>query len=105
MVPPESLTGILTKFSQIPQPTKVFTFLDENENSIEDGLFLFYKEPSLIWQNSSTHRHNEGQNFAFADGHVEHWKWRSRRHHAGYAEMATTPEEIVDIKRLQAALP
>lgn len=105
MVPPESLTGILTKFSQIPQPTKVFTFLDENENSIEDGLFLFYKEPSLIWQNSSTHRHNEGQNFAFADGHVEHWKWRSRRHHAGYAEMANTPEEIVDIRRLQAALP
>lgn len=105
MVPPESLTGILTKFSEIRQPSKVFTFLDENENSIEDGLFLFYKEPSLIWQNSSTHRHNGGQNIAFADGHAEHWRWRSKRPHTGYHEIANTPEEMADIRRLQAALP
>ncbi len=105
MVPPESQTGILTRFSQMRQPTKVFTLLDENENTIEDGLFLFYKEPSDVWQNCSTHRHSQGQNIAFADGHAEHWRWRSARALESYGETVNTPEEKFDIRRLQAVLP
>lgn len=104
LVPPESPTGILTRFAQIRQPTKVFTFLDENEHTIEDGLFLFFKEPSFIWQNCSTHRHNQGQNLAFADGHAEHWRWHSPKVFEDYYQIANTPEKKTDIRRLQAAL-
>ncbi|MDD5139614.1 MAG: prepilin-type N-terminal cleavage/methylation domain-containing protein [Verrucomicrobiales bacterium] len=105
MVPPESQSGILTRSSQLHNPTKVFVFLDECEETIEDGLFLFYREPSLIWQNSTSHRHNQGENLSFADGHAEYWKWRSAKKMQGYHEIATSSEEVIDIRRLQAALP
>ena len=69
------LPGIVTKTSQLgPNPAGVFVFLDENEATIEDGVFLLYPEPADFWQNGPAHRHNQGANLSFADGHCEHWR-------------------------------
>jgi prepilin-type N-terminal cleavage/methylation domain-containing protein/prepilin-type processing-associated H-X9-DG protein len=69
------LPGIVVKASELgPNPAGVFVFVDENEATIEDGVFLLYPEPADFWQNGPAHRHNQGANLSFADGHCEHWR-------------------------------
>ena len=58
-----------------PLPVNAFVFVEEHENTIDDGHFGFspvgdhwYNIPGL-W--------HKGANFAFADGHVEFRKWRN----------------------------
>ena len=68
------------KLSQIvrPPPTGTFVFIDECEESIDDGLWnsdpfaLAVPGSSPVWHNLPADRHNQGANIAFADGHVEH---------------------------------
>jgi prepilin-type processing-associated H-X9-DG protein/prepilin-type N-terminal cleavage/methylation domain-containing protein len=78
------------KLSQIvhPPPTGTFVFIDEHEESIDDGLWntpprgLVAPEVPVLttgwtpgWDNLPAIRHNQGANIAFADAHVEHHKW------------------------------
>jgi prepilin-type N-terminal cleavage/methylation domain-containing protein/prepilin-type processing-associated H-X9-DG protein len=73
------------KFTQIrhPVPSELFVFIDENENTIFDGQFGNVGNPPLPfyspnqWWDMPANRHNRGANLSFADGHVEHWKWKS----------------------------
>lgn len=37
-------------------------FLDENENTIEDGVYLLFRDPDVTWQNAPSDRHNQGMN-------------------------------------------
>jgi prepilin-type N-terminal cleavage/methylation domain-containing protein/prepilin-type processing-associated H-X9-DG protein len=70
------------KYAQIrnPVPAGLIVFLDVNENEIMDTEFGI---PVTIddwyaygyWWDVPGNRHNQGGNFSFADGHVEHWRW------------------------------
>jgi prepilin-type processing-associated H-X9-DG protein/prepilin-type N-terminal cleavage/methylation domain-containing protein len=63
--------------SAIPQPTKIFVFLDEHPDSINDGYFLnkaYYYYPS--WIDLPASYHSGAANFAFADGHSEPHRWK-----------------------------
>jgi len=59
----------------------VFVFLDEHEDSINDGYFLIGhpEDRSQGWNKVPASRHSRGANFAFADGHAERHKWRDGR--------------------------
>ncbi|MGA1238542.1 MAG: type II secretion system protein [Limisphaerales bacterium] len=57
-----------------PGPSQALVFIDESKETIDDGYFAM-KATATVWQNSGTVRHNKGSEFAFADGHAEHWKW------------------------------
>jgi prepilin-type N-terminal cleavage/methylation domain-containing protein/prepilin-type processing-associated H-X9-DG protein len=59
---------------QHPGPSKAFTFIDEREDSIDDGYFAITVAPRS-WQNCPSGRHNHGCNLSFADAHAEYWKW------------------------------
>jgi prepilin-type processing-associated H-X9-DG protein len=76
------------KLSQIlrPPPSGTFVFIDEQEESIDDG--LWNNDPSALvvpgepvldhapsWKNLPADRHNQAANIALADGHVQHHKW------------------------------
>lgn len=52
-------------------------FVDESENSVGDGCFGINVQQSGLdsWWNLPGSRHTKGSTFAFADGHVEYWKW------------------------------
>jgi len=105
LIPAGSQTGLLTRQSEIPFPSKAFVFLDENEKTIEDGVFLLYRDPDLTWQNAPSDRHSQGANLTFADGHSEHWKWRSPKRVRGLSEGVASADDLHDLRRLQAALP
>jgi prepilin-type N-terminal cleavage/methylation domain-containing protein len=94
---PANLTGIGTgiwkvfsKMSQISQPSKLMTFLDEREDSINNGWFgvnmngmphgmvpaspgayAFFDFPAFY--------HHRAAGIAFADGHSEIHRWRDGR--------------------------
>jgi prepilin-type N-terminal cleavage/methylation domain-containing protein/prepilin-type processing-associated H-X9-DG protein len=100
------LPGIVVKESELrANPSGVFVFLDENEATIEDGVFLLYREPADFWQNGPAHRHNRGANLSFADGHSERWKWNYPKGIQGNGQAAANDQDLLDLRRLQAALP
>ena len=70
------------KLTQIqnPDPVKCFVFLDVHEDEIMDTEFgiptqTFWPNANQWWD-IPANRHNQGCNFSFADGHVEHWRWK-----------------------------
>ena len=71
-----------TKFSQIrfPSPAGNFTFVDEQESSIDDGI-LAIEVPDVRfarWRNEFSSRHGAAAVVGFADGHSEIYKWTQK---------------------------
>jgi len=75
------------KLSEIRNPSRAFVFIDEHENSIQQGAFGlsspgFYQlfgQPAWSWISFPATRHNNGCTLSFADGHAESWRWREQR--------------------------
>jgi prepilin-type N-terminal cleavage/methylation domain-containing protein/prepilin-type processing-associated H-X9-DG protein len=60
----------------VPGPADVFVLLDDNEQTIDDGIFVIGR---YSWFDYPADRHNRGANLSYADGHAEHHKWRSAK--------------------------
>jgi prepilin-type processing-associated H-X9-DG protein len=58
-----------------PPPVKAFVFIDEREESVDDGYFLVTMEPNNLWANLPAIYHNGASGLSFADGHAEIKKW------------------------------
>lgn len=72
------------KLSEIvnPSPSQTFVFLDEREDSIDDGYFgvdMANPIAAETWVNYPASYHNGAGGFSFADGHAEIKKWRDPR--------------------------
>src|SRR5437764_1311965 len=75
----EGLPRFKARLGTIVAPSRTFAFLDEQPDSIDDGLFGMYDpihwtqpdaEPELkTWLEMPSDRHNGGCNFCFVDGH------------------------------------
>ena len=69
---------LLTQFfrlDDIPDPSRIYVFLDEHPDTINDGFFV-NRLNDYQWGNLPGSYHNGGVNISFADGHAEthHWK-------------------------------
>lgn len=84
-----------------PQPSLAFVFVEEHENSIDDGHFGFVPEGDE-WLNIPATRHR-GAEFSFADGHSEIFKWHDAATLALMQGFVTTPNDS-DLARVEAAL-
>jgi prepilin-type N-terminal cleavage/methylation domain-containing protein/prepilin-type processing-associated H-X9-DG protein len=97
------------KGSQLTRSPQIFTFVCENEGSIDDGLFAFYPPGvpvSTQWLNLPASRHNKGTVLSFADGHAEYWKWSPGAEMIyKYRPQWATPGELADLKRVQNGVP
>jgi prepilin-type processing-associated H-X9-DG protein len=66
----------ILKMSSLTLPaTMAFVFLDENPNSINDGLWGSQPNVPETWIDLPAVYHNNACNLSFADGHVEVRKW------------------------------
>jgi prepilin-type N-terminal cleavage/methylation domain-containing protein/prepilin-type processing-associated H-X9-DG protein len=63
------------KLGEIVQPSRIFIFVEEHPDSINDGYFL-NKPPSMEWTDLPASYHNGGANLSYADGHIEMYRWR-----------------------------
>src|SRR2546429_408259 len=61
---------------QIPSPVLVFVFIDEHQDTIDDGFFGVQWAPSTSWVNLPSDRHTRGANLSFADGHCLRYRWK-----------------------------
>jgi prepilin-type N-terminal cleavage/methylation domain-containing protein/prepilin-type processing-associated H-X9-DG protein len=80
---------------QLKASSKVLAFACEDSDSINDGIFFVYPSPATDWKDLPGFRHSHGTAFSFADGHVEHWKWKS----------GGQPNNQEDLARVQAGVP
>ena len=63
------------KVSEIPEPAKIFVFIEEHPDSINDAYFL--NRPSTYqWNDLPASWHQGAANITFADGHLETHQWR-----------------------------
>ncbi len=98
------------KFSQVgrPIPSELFVFIDENEDTILDSQFGCPPRNSpyfsgSVWWDMPSDRHNRGANLSFADGHVEHWKWKVPKTALYWIQAVTTVEQP-DYDRVRNAM-
>ena len=92
----------LYKISQIINPSRSLTFIDEDDSTIDDGHFL-YTATGNEWMNVPAWRHQNGDTLVFADGHMEYWKW-SGTLPTPYST-ASNPASLQDFTRLQQTAP
>ena len=102
------------KTAQILNPgaSQASVFLDEHEDSIDNGACGIYgmtslTTPTLGWWNVPATRHGRGCTISFADGHAEHWKWKGPYIFKPVAQIkfTTTAADDKDAYRLQQTVP
>jgi prepilin-type N-terminal cleavage/methylation domain-containing protein len=117
--PPEignhEFKSMLYKMSDIrrPSPAGTFVFIDEQEESIDDGIWncdpyalaapgvpLLGPGASPQWGNLPADRHNQGANLVFAEGHVQYHKWLWPKRNWSTSSPLKPPENSADMQDL-----
>jgi len=94
---------------QDPGPAKAFVFIDNHPKGIAGGSFIVPQPDSSTWGDFPDARHENGANLSFADGHVEHWRWKEAAT-IEWAKRATwtvrpVPPGDRDLRRVQECIP
>ncbi|MCP5518602.1 MAG: type II secretion system protein, partial [Verrucomicrobiales bacterium] len=63
------------KMAEIQRPSSQFVFIDEREDSLDDGYLLVLVDQPPQWGNLPAIYHNGASGLGFADGHAEIRKW------------------------------
>lgn len=100
-----------TRAAQIPNPSKVFAFVDVSEWLIDSGVFcIIPNAPELgsqrdEWCYQPSDRHNHGSNLSFVDGHMEHYSWKYPKLLKDWDLPAVNETDLSDLRRLQEGVP
>ena len=81
--------GIATKTSDLtsPGPSRIFTFIDEHPDSINDASFMFdpgWPRGQERWRDLPASHHCGAGGLSYADGHSEIHKWRNQNGHTDW---------------------
>ncbi len=87
-----------------PGPSQASVLWDENEDSIDNGGIAFLPLGDWRWWNWPASRHNRGCAMSYADGHVEHWRWKDPYVLTFKAYAFPTPQTDRDIVRVQQTI-
>jgi prepilin-type processing-associated H-X9-DG protein len=83
-------------------PSSTIVFLDESPATINDGYFNAPLTGNAWASDLPAYWHNHGDNFSFADGHAEHWRWQDPRTSSPTPNSGSAP--FPDLTRLQSCL-
>jgi len=105
----DSVANTFHKVTQIhnPTPPNLFVLIDTQEQEIWDptfGMFGMKNTFANYWLDLAADRHGRGANLSFADGHVEHWRWRTWKHFSTVFQATTGPDDLADLRRLQQCI-
>jgi prepilin-type processing-associated H-X9-DG protein len=106
----------------IPGPSEVFVFIEEHEQSIDDGTFIILQadphdalrkdgsigeDPAvgLSWAKLPADRHSQGANLSFADGHAQFHHWLAPKRWHDYTWPADPGADFQDLRYLQSQIP
>src|SRR5262249_18321543 len=64
------------RLSQVPQPARIFLFVEEHPDSIDDGYFLNKAESPFEWHDLPASDHGGATDFSYLDGPVEPYRGR-----------------------------
>lgn len=94
----------ILKTTAIRQPSQTLVFIDEDDQTIDDGHFLYeFNLTTDYWINLPGFRHNNGTVLSFADGHANYWRWFES--HPSAVNVPLTGSALNDLRRLQATSP
>jgi prepilin-type N-terminal cleavage/methylation domain-containing protein len=68
---------VYTRESALPAPARLFVFIDEDQDSINDAMFVVILDPGYGMNDFPTRSHKTAYPLSFADGHAEAFKWYS----------------------------
>jgi len=101
-------TPSFSKESEIngPSPSELLFFVGVHEDGIFDSHFGIpprgWRLPNgPQWWDLPAGRHSHGGNFSFADGHVEHWRWKTPKIFTELGQLVREDGEIEDFLRVQ----
>ncbi|MBL9139178.1 MAG: hypothetical protein JNK85_25140 [Verrucomicrobiales bacterium] len=89
---------------EIVQPSAVMAFIDEHEESIDDGHFLVWAAPDDRWVNLPADRHGGLGVWSAVDGHIEKRRWAARKEflrEGEYWMRARPGGDLADLRALQ----
>ena len=96
---------------QDPGPANAFVFIDNHPGNTAGGSFSVTQpgSPDPHWSHFPGARHQNGANLSFADGHVEHWRWKEAKslyweRNKGWGGGEVPPGDR-DLSRLQECIP
>jgi prepilin-type N-terminal cleavage/methylation domain-containing protein/prepilin-type processing-associated H-X9-DG protein len=100
------IDGSFHKYTEIngPVPSGLFVFIDTHPEDIWDATFGIFSSDSYFadsWLDFPSDRHGQGASVSFADGHVEHWRWRAPKVYQGQWWPAESDDDLYDLRRLQ----
>ncbi len=106
---PDSANAI-QKYTTILQPpaSQFFVLIDTDPQDIYDATFGIFSSDSYwsdYWLDLPADRHQQGANLSFADGHVEHWKWKAPKQFEGVWWPAYSADDLADLHHLQQCVP
>jgi prepilin-type processing-associated H-X9-DG protein len=89
-----------------PTPSRLFVFIDENENTLEDDQFGFPMANYGYgwWWDMPSNRHNQGADLSFADGHIEYWHWKAPEINTAGPFVQVLPPQMPDYVRVGNAM-
>ena len=91
-----------------PPPSKVFVMAEVHERCIFDAHFGIGAPTNPMFQNNwgevPADRHSNGVNLSFADGRVEHWRWKWKREFVGWGQAVANERDLSDLRRMQEGI-
>ena len=87
------------------------TFIDNNETAQSkwpsaSGYFDYWpKHFEDKWASAPGTHHLGGCNLAFADGHVDPWRWKSPTSKGAWCIPVENDRDLQDLRRLQGTIP